>query len=67
MVCNKCQKALKQTELATPSVKRKSDLYYESPASKSGKDKTKTSATLGKTGIGKVRQGYRYYMLVSPG
>ena len=56
MVCNKCQKALKQTELATPGVKRKSDLYYESPASKSSKDKSTASATLGKTGIGKVHQ-----------
>jgi hypothetical protein len=42
--------------LATPAVKKKSEMYCGSPAgsSKSG-DKTKTSATLGNNGIGKVR------------
>jgi hypothetical protein len=58
MVCGKCQKLAKSTTLATPGVKKKNDMYYGSPAgssssSKSG-DKTKTSATLGNNGIGKV-------------
>jgi hypothetical protein len=47
MVCAKCQKTIKQTELATPAVKRKNEMYYGSPAG----DKTK--ATLG-GGISKV-------------
>jgi hypothetical protein len=47
MVCTKCQKTIKQTELATPAVKRKNDMYYRSPTS----DKNK--ATLG-SGISKV-------------
>ena len=47
MVCAKCQKTIKQTELATPAVKRKNEMYYGSPAG----DKNK--ATLG-GGIGKV-------------
>lgn len=51
MVCVKCQKLQKKTELATPSVKRKSDIYHGS--STSG-DKGKSSATVGPTGIGKV-------------
>lgn len=51
MVCSRCQKLQKKTELATPSVKRKSDIYYGS--STTG-DKTKLSATAGPTGIGKV-------------
>lgn len=56
MVCAKCQKLSKKTELATPSVKRKNDLYYGSPASTSARssDKSKTSATLGNNGVGKV-------------
>ena len=56
MVCAKCQKLSKSTTLATPAVKKQSEMYYGSPAgsSKSG-DKTKTSATLGNNGIGKVR------------
>ncbi|KAI9786033.1 MAG: hypothetical protein M1835_003184 [Candelina submexicana] len=55
MVCAKCQKALKTTELATPGVKRKSEMYYGSPASssKGAGDKSKTSATLGNNGVGK--------------
>lgn len=55
MVCSRCQKASKSTTLATPNVKKKSEIYYGSPAgsSKSG-DKSKTSATLGNNGIGKV-------------
>ena len=51
MVCSKCQKSQKRTELATPSVKRKSDMYFGSPASS---DKSKSSATSNSAGIGKV-------------
>ncbi|KAL2864455.1 cysteine-rich PDZ-binding protein [Aspergillus lucknowensis] len=36
MVCAKCQKKLKQTELATPGVKRKSEMYYGSPSTSLG-------------------------------
>jgi hypothetical protein len=56
MVCAKCQK-LQGTKLATPDVKRKSDIYHGSPASsssKSGSSSDKKSATLGQTGVGKV-------------
>lgn len=51
MVCAKCQKSQKKTELATPGVKRKNDLYLGSPASN---DKNKSSATSSASGIGKV-------------
>lgn len=56
MVCAKCQKVQKKTELATPGVKRKNDIYYGSPSSStSGKSTgSKPSATLGNTGVGKV-------------
>ena len=60
MVCAKCQKLTKPTSLATPGVKMKSEMYYGSPAgtktssSSSGVGKS-TSATLGQSGIGKVR------------
>lgn len=47
MVCAKCQKTIKQTELATPAVKRKNEMYYGSPAG------DKNRATIG-GGIGKV-------------
>ena len=51
MVCAKCQKSQKRTELATPGVKRKNDLYFGSPAFN---DKSKTSTTSGASGMGKV-------------
>ena len=51
MVCAKCQKSQKKTELATPGVKRKNDPYFGSPASK---DKTKSSATSSASSLGKV-------------
>ncbi|KAL4931914.1 cysteine-rich PDZ-binding protein [Aspergillus undulatus] len=68
MVCAKCQKKLKSTELATPGVKRKSEMYYGSPSTVSGSGGaggTGTSAstkggaasafkpTLGNTGVSK--------------
>ena len=52
MVCAKCQK-LNKTTLATPGVKKKSEMYYGSPASSSSST-GKKSATLGQTGISKV-------------
>ena len=58
MVCTKCQKVVKKTELATPGVKRKNDMYYGSPTSStaagSAHNKSKASATLGSTGVAKV-------------
>ncbi|KAK2794898.1 hypothetical protein FQN50_009822 [Emmonsiellopsis sp. PD_5] len=57
MVCSKCQRKLKKTELATPAVKRKNDMYYGSPSSTvggGGDTKSRSSsATLGNTGISK--------------
>ncbi|KAK1769267.1 microtubule-associated protein CRIPT-domain-containing protein [Phialemonium atrogriseum] len=53
MVCNKCQK-LSKTTLATPGVKKKSDIYHGSPASSSSTSEKK-SATLGQTGISKSK------------
>ncbi|KAF6234500.1 hypothetical protein HO173_007125 [Letharia columbiana] len=52
MVCAKCQKSQKKTELATPGVKRKNDLYLGSPASN---DKCKSSATSNASGVGKSK------------
>jgi hypothetical protein len=52
MVCAKCQK-LNKTTLATPGVKKKSEMYYGSAASSSSST-GKKSATLGQTGITKV-------------
>ncbi|KAF7546879.1 hypothetical protein G7046_g9177 [Stylonectria norvegica] len=55
MVCAKCQKLSKGTTLATPGVKKKSDMYHGSPAgTKSGVGATK-SATIGQNGIGKSK------------
>jgi hypothetical protein len=48
MVCAKCQKTINPTELATPGVKRKNEMYYGSPAG----DKNKTTLS---GGISKVR------------
>ncbi|KAL4903275.1 PDZ-binding protein [Aspergillus multicolor] len=60
MVCSKCQKKLKATELATPGVKRKNEMYYGSPSTTSGGGAAagsaaanKSKATLGNTGISK--------------
>lgn len=53
MVCSKCQK-LSKTTLATPGVKKKSEMYYGSPASASSSS-SKPSATLGQTGISKSK------------
>lgn len=59
MVCSKCQKLGKgTTTLVTPGVKKKSEMYYGSPASASTSSTSKTggkSATLGQTGIGKSK------------
>ncbi|KAL4936446.1 hypothetical protein BDV06DRAFT_204988 [Aspergillus oleicola] len=52
MVCAKCQKKLKSTELATPSVKRKSEMYYGSPSTTSGSGGAGGVGTASKTGAG---------------
>lgn len=63
MVCTKCQKKLKATELATPGVKRKNEMYYGSPSTTLGGGSAsgagpaasaKSKPTLGATGVGKV-------------
>lgn len=55
MVCNKCQK-LGSTTLATPGVKKKSEMYYGSTASSSSSAAgPKKSATLGQTGVSKSK------------
>lgn len=61
MVCAKCQKKLKATELATPGVKRKNEMYLGSPSTTLGGGSsagsaasTKGKPTLGATGVGKV-------------
>lgn len=59
MVCTKCAKKLQKTELATPAVKRKTDMYYGSPSTSLGggagsKSAAKPSPTLGSTGVSKV-------------
>ncbi|KAG7290598.1 hypothetical protein NEMBOFW57_000601 [Staphylotrichum longicolle] len=53
MVCAKCQK-LNKTTLATPGVKKKSEMYYGSAASSSSAT-GKKSATLGQTGVSKSK------------
>ncbi|KAL5336371.1 PDZ-binding protein [Aspergillus crustosus] len=69
MVCGKCQRKLKQTELATPGVIRKNEMYYGSPSTSSGSGggsgagtsgpgagtalASKSKPTLGGTGISK--------------
>ncbi|KLU83952.1 cript family protein [Magnaporthiopsis poae ATCC 64411] len=53
MVCAKCQKLSKGTTLATPAVKKKSEMYYGSPASSSSS--SRPSATLGQTGVTKSK------------
>lgn len=62
MVCAKCQKSQKKTELATPGVKRKNDLYLGSPASN---DKGKSSATSNASGVGKVGQAALHVLILS--
>ncbi|AEO57744.1 hypothetical protein MYCTH_2304289 [Thermothelomyces thermophilus ATCC 42464] len=62
MVCAKCQK-LNKTVLATPGVKKKSEMYYGSPASSTSTSTSsssqagaaKKSATLGQTGVSKSK------------
>ncbi|KAK3942963.1 microtubule-associated protein CRIPT-domain-containing protein [Diplogelasinospora grovesii] len=53
MVCAKCQK-LTKTTLATPEVKKKSEMYYGSSASASSSGEKK-SATRGNTGVSKSK------------
>ena len=54
MVCAKCSK-LSKTTLATPGVKKKSEMYYGSAASSSPSSAgDKKSATLGQSGVSKA-------------
>ena len=55
MVCAKCQKNLKKTELATPGVKRKNEIYLGSPTVDKSKTGSSSSTTLGGSGIGKSK------------
>ncbi|EFY90208.1 hypothetical protein J3458_007241 [Metarhizium acridum] len=54
MVCTKCQK-LSKTTLATPDVKKKSEMYYGSPAASSSKPSGSKSTTLGQSGVVKSK------------
>lgn len=58
MVCAKCQKLVKNTKLATPDVKKKSEMYYGSSAGSASTRSTgggaKAGATLGSNGVSKV-------------
>lgn len=53
MVCTKCSK-LTKTTLATPEVKKRSEIYHGSLAS-SSKTSGKKGTTLANSGISKVR------------
>jgi hypothetical protein len=56
MVCAKCQRLAKSTTtLATPAVKKRSEIYYGSPASSSRPDGVRRPATLGQTGVTKSK------------
>ncbi|UNI14274.1 hypothetical protein JDV02_000919 [Purpureocillium takamizusanense] len=55
MVCAKCQKLGKGTTLATPEVKKKSEMYYGSPASSSKSTGASKSTTVGQSGIVKSK------------
>jgi hypothetical protein len=56
MVCAKCQKTIKQTELATPGVKRKNEMYYGSPAG--DKNKATLSGGISKVGFNVLLNRY---------
>lgn len=71
MVCSKCQKKLQKTALATPDVKRKSDVYLSGSGfgnvggAAAAKDKAakKTSGPTG-SGISKVSSLYLVVIVV---
>ncbi|KAF3770481.1 hypothetical protein M406DRAFT_245833 [Cryphonectria parasitica EP155] len=52
MVCAKCQKLAKGTTLATPGVKKKSEMYHGSPAASSS---AAASSSKSASGIGKSK------------
>ncbi|KAI5304094.1 hypothetical protein KEM56_006852 [Ascosphaera pollenicola] len=57
MVCSRCQKKLQKTSLATPDVKRKSDLYlsgsgFGNVGGAAAKEKEKAKKASGPTGSG---------------
>jgi cysteine-rich PDZ-binding protein len=47
MVCSKCQKVLKKTELATPGVKRKNEIYPGSPTAEKSETRTNGISKVG--------------------
>lgn len=60
MVCAKCQTKLKRTELATPSVKQKNEIYHGSPTG----DKNKPTLS---GGISKVCTNILKYTYLTDG
>ncbi|KAI9785113.1 MAG: hypothetical protein M1816_000524 [Peltula sp. TS41687] len=55
MVCSKCQKVLKATELATPNVKRKSEMYYGSTSTSTSTSTSNSTSTSKPNGISKSK------------
>jgi len=55
MVCSKCQKALKKTELATPGVKRKNEMYLGSPTAEKSRAATNGVSKAGLTQASPLR------------
>lgn len=51
MVCSKCQKLTRKTTLATPEVKKKSEIYHGSSTTSKGAEK---GSTLSSAGVSKV-------------
>ena len=51
MVCSKCQNVLEKTELATPGVKRKNEMYLGSPTAEKSR-----AATNGISKVSSTRQ-----------
>ena len=63
MVCAKCQKTIKQTELATPAVKRKNEMYYGSPAG--DKNKATLSGGISKVGFNVFAQQITCFVMLT--
>jgi len=55
MVCAKCQKLVKQTTLATPSVKKKNESYLGSMTKSTGGGQVSASTTLSNSGVSKSK------------
>ncbi|SZF06101.1 unnamed protein product [Blumeria hordei] len=56
MVCSKCQKFTNSTILATPGIKKKSEIYFGSSGGSNGDYKARPSSIQGHNGIGKARR-----------